>query len=149
MYSMSFSIKLVKYDYIRGKLIRIVTSDESIFANILGYCTYKPLHNSVMRGSGCVLSDSVGVTMEKINLLENPSLSITGSDMVITYPTMHIPLHNINHIYVIEKDKLSKLMLLWISCKKQLPIDITKLIDKFIEGWRVETPVKLVTQNDV
>lgn len=145
MYSMSYFIKQVKYDYIRGKLIRIITSDNSLFANVLGYCATKTLSNSVMRGSGCVLSDSVGVTMQKINLLETPLLSLPEQQMETTYPTMHIPLHNINRIYVIEKDRLSKIMLLWISYKKQLPIDITINIDKFIEGWIVETPIQIIT----
>ena len=142
---MAVYTKHVDYNYIHGKLIRIMTCDKNLFSNVVGYCTAKPKYNTVMKGSGCLLTSSVGITMQEIELSKNPCLSIPDSSHTKNSPCMYIPLHNIEHLHVVEKDDHAKMMLFWISYRKQLPLDITKTIENFITGWRVETPVRLIT----
>lgn len=142
---MTVYTKHVDYNYIHGKLIRIITQDKKLFSNVIGYCTSKPKCNTVMKGSGCLLTTSVGITMQQIDLSQNPSLSIPVYSHIKNTPCMYIPLQNIEHLHVVEKDDNAKLMLFWISYRKQLPLDITKTIESFITGWRVETPVRLNT----
>ena len=120
--------KTIEYRNIKYKLIKIKYKNSNRINIIKGKCFQNPLNPS-LDGAGCIIVHNIGVIFNKSYKNDN------------NYSTIFLPLHNIEEIFVIEKDIKAPIYLAWIGKNFKLPFDILTHINKFINGWDIEKKV--------
>ena len=140
-----FSNKRYKFIDIKNKEIEVINKNNNPEYTIQGRCTSNPnppisrpfpLYVSVMY---------LGVFVQDKNLCINIDNNYHKYKNLYMCPFLgeiiYIPIPQIKEINVIEKDKLPIFLLFWIGKYKNIPDDIIYVIYKYINGWKIKSPV--------
>lgn len=137
--------KIYYFSEIKNKEIEIINKNDDPEYTIVGKCTSNPNPFITHYFQTYKIIMYLGVLVQNKNLCINVNENYHKYKNLYMFPffgeILYIPIPQIKEINVIEKDKLSIILLFWIGKYKNIPDDIIYVIYKYINGWKIKTSV--------
>lgn len=140
-----FSEKKYKFIDIKNKEIEVINKNNNPEYTIRGKCTSNPIPPVSYPFSQFTIIMYLGIFVQDKNICVNVNDNYHKYKNDYMFPflgeILYIPIPQIREINVLEKDRLSIILLLWIGKQKNIPEDIIYSIYNFLKGCNLKIPV--------